>query len=378
MGKDASLQNFNLFNQNSQQMNPRTYTFNNSSVSVIFGNILSSQAEVIVSSDDNFITMGGGVSAAIKSAGGREIQVDAQKMLPVSVGDVVVSTAGNLPQKYIFHCLTLDYMQKVEQAQRPSSEMNQYILQHSVDKCFRLMESMELNSIAFPCIGEGIAGIPFSQVAEEMVGVIARCLNQTQRPIQVELYLYDRYQMKTEIDYIEIFEHLAVKSALSHQIQAQQAPAPKNTAHVELPALKGSEMEHDVFISYSHKDKDKMLQIKAFLEEQGFRTWVDVEGIYSLGSFKKYVAVAIEHTKTVVFLSSQESNASKYVVEEIGYAIGKEIPVIPVRLDESPYHASLRMNLHNVNHIHYEDSEDFLCAIRVNIEYAINYLKRTE
>ena len=39
----------------------KEYRINNSNIKVIFGNILDSQAEVIVSSDDCNITMGGGV-----------------------------------------------------------------------------------------------------------------------------------------------------------------------------------------------------------------------------------------------------------------------------------------------------------------------------
>lgn len=41
-------------------MEPRTYKFNKSTLTVKFGNIIETQAEVIVSSDDCYVTMGGG------------------------------------------------------------------------------------------------------------------------------------------------------------------------------------------------------------------------------------------------------------------------------------------------------------------------------
>lgn len=44
-------------------MDQRTFEFNNSRLTIKFGNILDSEADVIVSSDDYFLTMGGGVSA---------------------------------------------------------------------------------------------------------------------------------------------------------------------------------------------------------------------------------------------------------------------------------------------------------------------------
>lgn len=77
-------------------MEPRTYKFNKSTLTVKFGNIIDSQAEVIVSSDDCYVTMGGGVSRAILNAGGKAIIKDAQKMAHVPLGDVIATTAGKL------------------------------------------------------------------------------------------------------------------------------------------------------------------------------------------------------------------------------------------------------------------------------------------
>ena len=56
--------------------------FNNSKLTVKFGNILETQAEVIVSSDNCYVTMGGGVSKAILYAGGSSIINDAKKRGP--------------------------------------------------------------------------------------------------------------------------------------------------------------------------------------------------------------------------------------------------------------------------------------------------------
>lgn len=81
----------------------KEYNINNSTIKIIFGNILDSQTEVIVSSDDLHITMGGGVSRAIRQKEGTSaIGLDVQKKVPADIGDVVVSTAGTLPQKTYF------------------------------------------------------------------------------------------------------------------------------------------------------------------------------------------------------------------------------------------------------------------------------------
>ena len=102
-------------------MKPRKYQFNNSSITIIFGDITESVADVIVSSDDTGISMGGGVSKSLLSKGGEFIQRDAQRKLPATVGDVIVSTAGNLEnQKYIFHCLTLFFDERNDMEKKAS------------------------------------------------------------------------------------------------------------------------------------------------------------------------------------------------------------------------------------------------------------------
>ena len=62
-------------------MESRQYTFNKSTLTIRFGNIVESQSEVIVSSDDCYVTMGGGVSRAILRTGGEAIVKDVQKMI---------------------------------------------------------------------------------------------------------------------------------------------------------------------------------------------------------------------------------------------------------------------------------------------------------
>jgi hypothetical protein len=54
----------------------RTYKFGESQLTLTFGDITTSEAQVLVSSDDCYLTMSGGVSAAIRRAGGTAIALD--------------------------------------------------------------------------------------------------------------------------------------------------------------------------------------------------------------------------------------------------------------------------------------------------------------
>src|SRR5215208_23291 len=85
----------------------RAYQFGKSQLTLEFGDITTSTAQVLVSSDDYYLSMGGGVSASILQAGGDAIALDAAKKVPAALGDVVVTTAGSLPAQYVFHAVTI-------------------------------------------------------------------------------------------------------------------------------------------------------------------------------------------------------------------------------------------------------------------------------
>ena len=345
-------------------MKPRKYQFNNSTLTIVFGDILTSKAEVIVSSDDTEISMGGGISGCIRKAGGDSIREDAQKKLPAQLGDVVVSTAGALEhQKFIFHCLTIEYEHKIDVYESRLSnpeDINNYILQHSVDKCFRLLQALDLNTIAFPCIGAGLAHIPLKKVAEVMADAISSNLCRTQKPYEIELYLFDRFNCLTEMDYIDMFENFAIKAALSHyqsQTVENQYPTESliTSRIVDIP--KREEMKHHVFVSYSRKDEETVAIIKGILDEYSIPYWIDKEGIFSGENYKEVIVDAIEVAKVVIFVSSVNSNTSIHVIRELGYAVQQRKTIIPVLLDDAPFAKSIRLDIADIDQIEFKDAE---------------------
>ena len=359
-------------------MEPRKYQFNNSTLTIVFGDILKSKAEVIVSSDDTGISMGGGISGCIRKAGGDSIREDAQKKLPAQLGDVVVSTAGALEhQKFIFHCLTIEHEYKKEFYERRLSnpeDINNYILQHSVDKCFRLLQALDLNSIAFPCIGAGLAHIPLKKVAEVMADAISANLCRTQKPYEIELYLYDRFNSLTEMDYIDMIENFAIKSALSHyQYQGVMNQYPTESVAtsriVDIP--KREEMKHLVFISYSRKDEEFVATIRAILEGNNIPYWIDKEGIFSGENYKEVIVDAIEVAIVVIFVSSANSNSSINVIRELGYAVQQRKTIIPVLLDDAPYAKSIRLDIADIDQIEYKDIELAKKKLVASLAYAL-------
>ena len=164
----------------------RRYRFNDSTLTLEFADITTSEAQVLVSSDDSYLTMGGGVSAAIRRAGGIAIALDAAKKIPIKTGDVVVTTAGTLRAHYIFHAITLGEGKDISDPRQ--------IVEAATRRCMQLVSALRIHSIAFPALGAGAAGFTYEDVAASMADVIADELRRFEKPVEAEIYLHDPYR----------------------------------------------------------------------------------------------------------------------------------------------------------------------------------------
>ncbi|HKO20757.1 MAG TPA: macro domain-containing protein, partial [Acidobacteriaceae bacterium] len=208
----------------------RTYQLGDSRLTLRFGDIVSSDAQVLVSSDDAYITMGGGVSASILRAGGEAIALDAAKKGPATIGDVVVTTAGSLKAQYVFHAITI--------GANPRGDSASAIVEQTTRRCMQLVEQLQLSSIAFPAIGAGVAGFQYEDVAASMANVISDALSSTPRSIDVTIYLYDRFGSMSEMDFIGFFEEFAKRAPdIGRRVVAPRSEEPgSEPAAVELAA----------------------------------------------------------------------------------------------------------------------------------------------
>jgi hypothetical protein len=84
----------------------RTYKVKNSSITLGLGDITPSTADVRVGSDDFWRTSGGEAPQDIAPALGGRWGNDRATVVPAKLGEVVVTTAGNLPAKYLLPAIT--------------------------------------------------------------------------------------------------------------------------------------------------------------------------------------------------------------------------------------------------------------------------------
>ena len=214
----------------------KAYQFGKSRLIIKFGDLTSAVTDVIVSSDDAYLSMGGGVSASILRAGGDVIARDARKNVPCQMGDVIVTSAGKLKAKYVFHAITIDWSQKDEFTVEKS-------INSIIKKSLNVLSVLGLKSIAFPAIGTGAARYSLEDVAHFMSMAISEFLSNSDEELEIYIYLMDRYGRRTAIDYIVFFEQFYRRMFTSGVDIAEVNPA-ETEAHAKQWDMKSMRLNH--------------------------------------------------------------------------------------------------------------------------------------
>lgn len=92
-------------------------------------------------------------------------------------------------------------------------------------------------------------------------------------------------------------------------------------------------MAHDVFISYSIKDKNVADAICSAFEINGIRCWIAPRDINAGQEWAEAIIDSISISKAMVIIFSSNSNSSKQVLREVERAVNKEVPILPFRIE---------------------------------------------
>lgn len=96
-------------------------------------------------------------------------------------GGAVVTTAGNLPAKYVFHAVGPIY--KDGKSGEPE------ILAAAYRSCLRLAESKEVAYLSFPSISTGAYGYPVKMAAPIAIEAVVEHLSQPEHNLQRVLFV---------------------------------------------------------------------------------------------------------------------------------------------------------------------------------------------
>ncbi len=132
---------------------------------------------------------GGGVDGAIHRAGGpslmRELDAIRSKTGGCPTGSAVVTSAGSLPAKYVFHAVGPVY--------RGGGHDEAEHLAACYTTCLRLADERLLERISFPSISTGVYGYPLADASRVALGAVAGYLRNYETSVrEVILVLFDQ------------------------------------------------------------------------------------------------------------------------------------------------------------------------------------------
>lgn len=93
-------------------------------------------------------------------------------------------------------------------------------------------------------------------------------------------------------------------------------------------------MAHDVFISYSSKDKATADAVCNRLETNGIRCWIAPRDIPFGADFPEEIVKAISASRVMVLVFSSNTNNTAQVVREVGCAADHDVIIVPFRIED--------------------------------------------
>jgi hypothetical protein len=127
-------------------------------------------------------------------------------------------------------------------------------------------------------------------------------------------------------------------------------------------------MAHDVFISYSTKDKVTADAVCATLELNSVRCWIAPRDILPGMEYAEALIEALHSSRLLVLVFSSGANASLQVRQEVERAVSRGIPVLPFRIEDVPPNRAMEF---------YISGRHWLDALTPPLEAHLNELART-
>ncbi|MEQ2175155.1 hypothetical protein GOODEAATRI_015259, partial [Goodea atripinnis] len=152
-----------------------TYTLTDGIQLVVYqGDITTFEADALVNSANEDLNHCEGVAAALSQAGGPEVQSESDNVKKykgkIPTGEVVQTSGGKLRCKRLLHA--------VGPVGGKANGKERMLLERTVRRALSLAEMIKFKSIAIPCIGSGVFGVPITVCSEAIVSAIKEFCSQ--------------------------------------------------------------------------------------------------------------------------------------------------------------------------------------------------------
>ena len=108
---------------------------------------------------------------------------------------------------------------------------------------------------------------------------------------------------------------------------------------------------HDVYISYSVRDRVIADALCRYLEENNIRCWFAPRDILSGQVYAEVIRRAISEAKIFVIVCSHNSLDSEFVQKETAFAVSEGKIIVPCRIEDYPLTGAMRTYLNDVRWI---------------------------
>jgi O-acetyl-ADP-ribose deacetylase len=149
-------------------------------VLIISADLVDQEVDAIVNAANNELQLGGGVAGAIRRAAGPAVQDECDRHGPVRVGGAAITGAGKLRARYVIHAASMALGGRTTRSS----------LKSSMDDAFRLAHRNQVDTIAVPAVGTGIAGFPIDECARVMAESLMSVLSEGWHASEVRFVLF--------------------------------------------------------------------------------------------------------------------------------------------------------------------------------------------
>ena len=171
---------------------------NSTEIVILQGDLTEMDVDAIVNAANNDLQLGGGVAGAIRRKGGDEIQRECDAIGSIPLGGAAITSGGRLKARHVIHAASMELGGRTSAADLRSSTA------HSL----RIASEHNLESIAFPAIGTGIARFPMRDCAQIMLSEAMKHLERETSLKKIFFVLFDSASLKS---FEETWEKLAKK-----------------------------------------------------------------------------------------------------------------------------------------------------------------------
>lgn len=169
---------------------------NSGRIEIIKADITKIPADAIVNAANSSLLGGGGVDGAIHRAGGSAILEECRKIVArqggCKTGEAVITTAGNLPAKYVIHTVGPVWNGGVN-----NEEIK---LAACYTNSLRLAAAYQCHTIAFPAISTGVYRFPKEKAATIAFNAVSAFLDTEKSISSVIFVCFDD-------EYYNLLEH---------------------------------------------------------------------------------------------------------------------------------------------------------------------------